>query len=517
MINWYKAYDEESDTKTFKELDYSKYNPYSENCIFSTHYFEEVKEHYSSFDNSASELPLSNDYLCCKCQEQLLKQSLSLRGVFRTESLLCEAAELRELAVKACNFFEAERFYYYSFWNAVTNNKQFLLDRLSSSYNRFCKFLIDLHSALISNSEHSDVSSFSELQLYLAKMYSVLVLEIEHFDYIYFQLVDTIKFIREISSKLLEPIPFVMSKYSEKEIGEDLCISPARRVAEVDEEKTTEKMPRNLKAVDEAIDMGTVKKNLRKTFHERKVQRYQSQKQVIDRQLLNKDQREINSLRKYFIDNMDRQSSSLYCYSDILSECYLTDDTGKDAKTDDLEKCPSILESKEFKESPNNPNYQSERIARIMEKKKLKELDEYILSVSNEYMESIKDALIYFQDPQDEGSLTRERRSPSLNASREPVDFTKLILSGDSGKKRLPAGNASRTDKAKPAGEEVSDESVFTDEEIAQERENGKVFVNLVGVAMLKMAGAAGEKLSLIHICRCRRYAVCRSRWSPYH
>eukprot|EP00826_Nyctotherus_ovalis_P030602 TRINITY_DN24423_c0_g2_i2.p1 TRINITY_DN24423_c0_g2~~TRINITY_DN24423_c0_g2_i2.p1 ORF type:complete len:344 (+),score=50.53 TRINITY_DN24423_c0_g2_i2:143-1174(+) len=27
---------------------------------------------------------------------------------------------------------------------------------------------------------------------------------------------------------------------------------------------------------------------------------------------------------------------------------------------------------------------------------------------------------------------------------------------------------------------------------------------------------AAGH-LSLIHICRCRRYAVCRSRWSPYH
>ena len=25
------------------------------------------------------------------------------------------------------------------------------------------------------------------------------------------------------------------------------------------------------------------------------------------------------------------------------------------------------------------------------------------------------------------------------------------------------------------------------------------------------------EGLSLIHIRRCRRYAVCRSRWSPYH
>ena len=23
--------------------------------------------------------------------------------------------------------------------------------------------------------------------------------------------------------------------------------------------------------------------------------------------------------------------------------------------------------------------------------------------------------------------------------------------------------------------------------------------------------------LSLIHICRCRRYSLCRSRWSPYH
>eukprot|EP00826_Nyctotherus_ovalis_P011350 TRINITY_DN12959_c0_g1_i4.p1 TRINITY_DN12959_c0_g1~~TRINITY_DN12959_c0_g1_i4.p1 ORF type:complete len:232 (+),score=66.54 TRINITY_DN12959_c0_g1_i4:103-798(+) len=27
----------------------------------------------------------------------------------------------------------------------------------------------------------------------------------------------------------------------------------------------------------------------------------------------------------------------------------------------------------------------------------------------------------------------------------------------------------------------------------------------------------AVKRLSLIHICRCRRYAVCRSRWSPYH
>eukprot|EP00826_Nyctotherus_ovalis_P006856 TRINITY_DN11673_c0_g1_i2.p1 TRINITY_DN11673_c0_g1~~TRINITY_DN11673_c0_g1_i2.p1 ORF type:complete len:315 (-),score=71.65 TRINITY_DN11673_c0_g1_i2:20-964(-) len=32
-----------------------------------------------------------------------------------------------------------------------------------------------------------------------------------------------------------------------------------------------------------------------------------------------------------------------------------------------------------------------------------------------------------------------------------------------------------------------------------------------------KIALSMMYKLSLIHICRCRRYAVCRSRWSPYH
>eukprot|EP00826_Nyctotherus_ovalis_P024835 TRINITY_DN19169_c0_g1_i1.p1 TRINITY_DN19169_c0_g1~~TRINITY_DN19169_c0_g1_i1.p1 ORF type:complete len:303 (-),score=43.18 TRINITY_DN19169_c0_g1_i1:34-942(-) len=31
------------------------------------------------------------------------------------------------------------------------------------------------------------------------------------------------------------------------------------------------------------------------------------------------------------------------------------------------------------------------------------------------------------------------------------------------------------------------------------------------------LAYSNGAELSLIHICRCRRYAVCRSRWSPYH
>eukprot|EP00826_Nyctotherus_ovalis_P053041 TRINITY_DN6828_c0_g1_i1.p1 TRINITY_DN6828_c0_g1~~TRINITY_DN6828_c0_g1_i1.p1 ORF type:complete len:131 (+),score=23.66 TRINITY_DN6828_c0_g1_i1:67-459(+) len=53
----------------------------------------------------------------------------------------------------------------------------------------------------------------------------------------------------------------------------------------------------------------------------------------------------------------------------------------------------------------------------------------------------------------------------------------------------------------------------------------------IVGVILVLMKSTDYEKelfydnplmfteiaLSLIHICRCRRYAVCRSRWSPYH
>ena len=47
----------------------------------------------------------------------------------------------------------------------------------------------------------------------------------------------------------------------------------------------------------------------------------------------------------------------------------------------------------------------------------------------------------------------------------------------------------------------------------------GGVVVDLEAIA--KVADEAGVPLvvdlSLIHICRCRRYSLCRSRWSPYH
>eukprot|EP00826_Nyctotherus_ovalis_P059326 TRINITY_DN8241_c0_g1_i1.p1 TRINITY_DN8241_c0_g1~~TRINITY_DN8241_c0_g1_i1.p1 ORF type:complete len:414 (-),score=137.99 TRINITY_DN8241_c0_g1_i1:17-1258(-) len=38
-----------------------------------------------------------------------------------------------------------------------------------------------------------------------------------------------------------------------------------------------------------------------------------------------------------------------------------------------------------------------------------------------------------------------------------------------------------------------------------------------LNVYVMHQAAGRELRLSLIHICRCRRYAVCRSRWSPYH
>eukprot|EP00826_Nyctotherus_ovalis_P018992 TRINITY_DN15788_c0_g1_i2.p1 TRINITY_DN15788_c0_g1~~TRINITY_DN15788_c0_g1_i2.p1 ORF type:complete len:127 (-),score=28.34 TRINITY_DN15788_c0_g1_i2:10-390(-) len=39
----------------------------------------------------------------------------------------------------------------------------------------------------------------------------------------------------------------------------------------------------------------------------------------------------------------------------------------------------------------------------------------------------------------------------------------------------------------------------------------------LIRIVEAPMYSPCTLRLSLIHICRCRRYAVCRSRWSPYH
>ena len=38
-----------------------------------------------------------------------------------------------------------------------------------------------------------------------------------------------------------------------------------------------------------------------------------------------------------------------------------------------------------------------------------------------------------------------------------------------------------------------------------------------VGKASLNLKKFSAQDLSLIHICRCRRSTLCRSRWSPYH
>eukprot|EP00826_Nyctotherus_ovalis_P007074 TRINITY_DN11743_c0_g1_i3.p1 TRINITY_DN11743_c0_g1~~TRINITY_DN11743_c0_g1_i3.p1 ORF type:complete len:116 (+),score=10.80 TRINITY_DN11743_c0_g1_i3:242-589(+) len=46
---------------------------------------------------------------------------------------------------------------------------------------------------------------------------------------------------------------------------------------------------------------------------------------------------------------------------------------------------------------------------------------------------------------------------------------------------------------------------------------NGVVWPKGGKKLVVDFVDSADVELSLIHICRCRRYAVCRSRWSPYH
>eukprot|EP00826_Nyctotherus_ovalis_P058883 TRINITY_DN8141_c0_g1_i2.p1 TRINITY_DN8141_c0_g1~~TRINITY_DN8141_c0_g1_i2.p1 ORF type:complete len:285 (+),score=109.53 TRINITY_DN8141_c0_g1_i2:155-1009(+) len=57
------------------------------------------------------------------------------------------------------------------------------------------------------------------------------------------------------------------------------------------------------------------------------------------------------------------------------------------------------------------------------------------------------------------------------------------------------------------------------DDELEIEIINSSDFFEIINTIGIETEESQHDnlKLSLIHICRCRRYAVCRSRWSPYH
>eukprot|EP00826_Nyctotherus_ovalis_P051509 TRINITY_DN6441_c0_g1_i5.p2 TRINITY_DN6441_c0_g1~~TRINITY_DN6441_c0_g1_i5.p2 ORF type:complete len:123 (-),score=48.23 TRINITY_DN6441_c0_g1_i5:34-402(-) len=71
-----------------------------------------------------------------------------------------------------------------------------------------------------------------------------------------------------------------------------------------------------------------------------------------------------------------------------------------------------------------------------------------------------------------------------------------------------------------PPGFEHKEESEEEEEEVEMgeesERELEEYADDLQASSVANNEGSE-HCLSLIHICRCRRYAVCRSRWSPYH
>ncbi len=552
MINWYKAYDEESKDQPFKQVKYSKYSPYSEDCIFTAHYFEEIKHNFQKFELGHVELTLNNDHFCSKCQGQLLKQSQTLCTIFKTESLLCDIESLQDLAQRAVRFFEAERFYYFSFWNAVVNDKQFLLTRLKHSYMRFYRFLIELNACLMpaTKDPRFESATYKELQAFLVGSYRVLLLEVEHFDYLYQDFVKIIKTTLEICTKLTENIQFIISRYDAKEgpierlLSGDVAVSkppefPERLATILTQSKSAEEKPgtkqqgsdpgesgseadsvsgsaadkskeRVRPDIDKVIDMGIVKKNLRKVFHEKKLQRYQKQKQKLDQQLLNKGRREMNSLKQYFAANLERQSDNLYQYTEILAKHHLNNaepktgsrfhmtmasEAGKLGETRESlagsprmpSKSKSLFENKEYRESPNNPNYRYERIVRMMEEKKRKNLDDYVNSVAVEYLQMTRASWVDLLAPPEQENAGKKSgrkeqtkgmpRSPP-GAERRAIRRPNITIQDEGENAR--ANDASPTTRPKlekkhsfgeapREGSEVSDESVFTDEESKQE------------------------------------------------
>eukprot|EP01022_Parablepharisma_sp_SALTPOND_P035596 TRINITY_DN958_c0_g1_i1.p3 TRINITY_DN958_c0_g1~~TRINITY_DN958_c0_g1_i1.p3 ORF type:complete len:723 (-),score=106.09 TRINITY_DN958_c0_g1_i1:2285-4453(-) len=540
MINWYKSYDEETKDQAFKNVDYAKYSPYAEDCMFTVHYFEEIKHNFFKFEQGHVELPLNNDHFCSKCQAQLLKQSITLCTIFKTEALLCEIPLLRELAQRAVRFFEAERFYCFSFWNAVINDKQFLLSRLKCSYARFYWFLLELNTCLLSTMSDPkfETMTYKELQGFLVNSYKALILETEHFDYLYPDFVRIVKIIFEISTKLTDNIQLITSRYDSKEeplkkdsenmsekgkvkeskgiIGVDKIGDKAKSKEDEEEsekassEESSKSEEEEKAVVDKAIDIGVVKKNLRKVFHEKKLQRYQKQKQKLDQQLLNKGRREMNSLKQYFTSNLEKQPSNLYYYSELLSKHHLNSVEIK-AKTPLAEggeplisagsstgKQRSIFDNKEYKESPNNPNYRYERIMRMMEEKKRKNLDDYINSVSTEYLESVRDTWVNFIEPQDVEETPKvlqkdEPPEPSKNTSYAVRNLLNLLSPDMSTTRRtdttpikIPTVEKKKNVEGRDGDSEVSDESVFTDEEKMQDKDNVKSAVTLLGLKVLK-------------------------------
>ena len=140
MINWYLKYDSETVDLEFDLIDYSNYNPMSEKDTFSSHYFQEIIEDFQKFECGNEQITLSNDQYCSKCQAHLIKQSNVLMSIFKTETILCDLRNVRNLSKKAVHYLEAERFYYYCFWNAVSNDKSYLIQRLHNSFKRFLNF-----------------------------------------------------------------------------------------------------------------------------------------------------------------------------------------------------------------------------------------------------------------------------------------------------------------------------------------------------------------------------------------
>ena len=236
MINWYMKYDQETVGQLFNSVPYWKYCPSYNDNIFKNNYFNTIIQEFEKYEDGEIPVhPYFNDYFCCKCQFYLQKLTTCLPLIFHTEYLVGTQDSFREFCRQSSYYLESEKFYAFSFWNTVKDDKPYILTRLHYSFKRLLEFLLELNSHFISANllnptnipahEIMDEDSQGDLQFYIAKVLKGLLIEVETYEYIHSSHMILLHTLYEISTKLGQGVGTIMSRYKEKLSMEDQRIA----------------------------------------------------------------------------------------------------------------------------------------------------------------------------------------------------------------------------------------------------------------------------------------------------
>eukprot|EP00826_Nyctotherus_ovalis_P030304 TRINITY_DN2413_c0_g1_i7.p1 TRINITY_DN2413_c0_g1~~TRINITY_DN2413_c0_g1_i7.p1 ORF type:complete len:313 (-),score=95.70 TRINITY_DN2413_c0_g1_i7:19-957(-) len=212
------------------------------------------------------------------------------------------------------------------------------------------------------------------------------------------------------------------------------------------------------------------------------------------------------------IAELEEEKKTLSMYIRELE--YQTKESAKQAKDSQTQLEDALAECKLFKDRLE------------LKEKEVKAIQDERLIFSNikEKMNSnIAKLKLLLEDEETE----KQRIKNSADRSAKEYEITMKALTDE--KKKIECNFNSKAqdfEKSSRANKEFTQEIVQLKENIRQmsktlEENEANTQKSEITLEDLKEKNKKNklkiEELSLIHICRCRRYAVCRSRWSPYH